>query len=382
MEDPVKKKILYAITKSNWGGAGVYVYTLATHAKEAGYTVAVAVGTEAPIGGREGVLSQKLAVAGVRTIFQGSLSRDISVTREVRAFFSLLRTIRAEKPDILHLNSSKAGGLGALAGRLSGVPNIVFTAHGWAHREARNPLSRVLIWFLSWMTVALAHRVIAVSEYDTENAPVLFSRNKIRCVYNGIDEGRLESQEEARARLKSFFPRAQENEVPLLVTIGELTKNKSQKTLLAALARIHAPYQAILIGEGEEREKLVRLSRELGIEEKVAFPGFIPDAMKILPGADIFILPSLKEGFPFVLLEAGLAGIPVIATAVGGVPELIRDGETGLLVPREDSEAMARTLTMLLENKDKQTQLGAALFSFVRTSFTARAMIRETFSLY
>ena len=137
METTVKKKILFVITKSNWGGAQRYVYDLATHLPKEEFEVAVAFGGTGEVGASAGLLEVRLREAGVRIIFLTTFARDIGILREFSAFFELLRTIRAENPDVLHLNSSKAGGLGALSGRIAGLRRIIFTAHGFAPNELR-----------------------------------------------------------------------------------------------------------------------------------------------------------------------------------------------------------------------------------------------------
>ena len=127
-----KKKILYVITKSNWGGAQSYVYTLATAAKDAGADVAVAFGGTGGAGATTGRLELELQKVGIRTVFVKSFMRDISFFKEFRVLGELVRIFKTERPDIVHLNSSKAGGIGALAARLAGVGRIVFTSHGLA----------------------------------------------------------------------------------------------------------------------------------------------------------------------------------------------------------------------------------------------------------
>ena len=129
-------RILYLITKANWGGAQRYVYDLATAAKTQGYDVSVAYGEEGP-------LAPRLRASGIPAERIRGLARDIGWLREARAFFSLLRLLRRERPEVIHINSSKAGILGCLAARFTGVPRIIFTAHGWAFNEARPLRQRI-----------------------------------------------------------------------------------------------------------------------------------------------------------------------------------------------------------------------------------------------
>ena len=152
-------KILYVITKANWGGAQHYVYDLAIAARAAGHEVVVVVGGT-------GFLTEKLAEAGIRTI-PLTLRQSRTFIGDLLTFnslFSFIRIFRRERPDVVHVNSAKVSGLGALAARITRVPRIIFTAHGWEFNAPRNALSKVGIRFFSWLTILLAHRTIAVSD--------------------------------------------------------------------------------------------------------------------------------------------------------------------------------------------------------------------------
>ncbi|MCR4280846.1 MAG: glycosyltransferase, partial [Candidatus Kaiserbacteria bacterium] len=206
-----RKKVLFVVTKSNFGGAQRYVYDIATNLPKdnfsaqggpaSGWEPVVLCGT-AQGKTSAGILIERLTHANIRTIFVPELSRDIS-RRDFRAYRAIVNAIKKEKPDVLHLNSSKAGILGAFAGRICKVPNIIFTVHGWAFRESRNPLSRFVIYLLSLMTIALSHHTICISEYDVRP----FSRfkslsRKISVIRNAIKpEDFMLSRESARAQL-------------------------------------------------------------------------------------------------------------------------------------------------------------------------------------
>jgi len=315
METPTRTKILFVITKSNWGGAQRYVYALATHVAHAGADVVVALGGTGESGASAGLLAEKLRAAGIRTIFLKSFMRDISFASDIRAFFELRRIIASEKPDVLHLNSSKAGGIGTLAGRLAGVRSVVFTAHGWPFWEKRNVFSLGLIYFFSWLTALFATRVIVISEYDRRVAQSMpFIAHKISRIYNGVE---LNPTLGTGERIRSAFPPG----VKITGTIGELNKNKNQIALIEDARNDPNKYVAI-VGEGELHNFLENKIREYKLEDRVKLFGFIP-AAEVLQGFDEFALPSLKEGLPYVLLEARAAGLPIEANRVGGVSEIL-----------------------------------------------------------
>ncbi len=312
METLARKKILFIITKSNWGGAQRYVYDLATSLSKEKYEVAVALGGT-------GALQQKLREVGIPVIPLKSVQRDLSVSADMGGFFSLYRAMRVYKPDVVHLNSSKIGGLGALAARLLCVPRIVFTAHGWPFAEKRNIVWRLFALLGSWATALLSHVVIVVSKNDLRVGKHLpLCSAKMHLIYNGID---LHMQLGSGENIRNAFPSG----VRIVGTIGELTHNKNQIALIEQAKNDPAMYVAI-IGEGEERARLEEKITTYGLSERVKLFGFIP-GNEVLRGFDLFALPSLKEGLPYVLLEAKAAGLPINANRVGGVGEIL-DAET------------------------------------------------------
>ncbi len=306
MDEP-KKRILFVITKSNWGGAQRYVYDLALGIKDE-FDVGVAFGSE-------GLLAEKLRDAGIKTFPIKSLQRDMSFINDIKSFFELMRLFKALQPDIVHLNSSKAGGIGALAARTARVKEIIFTAHGWPFWEKRNAISRCIIYLFSWLTALLSQKIIAVSDYDLKVAQKMpFIAHKTFRIYNGID---FNLQLGSGEIIRQAFPHG----VQITGTIGELNKNKNHIFLIEEARSDENMYVAI-VGEGENHLFLEKKIKEYGLEARVKLFGFMP-AEEVLRGFDIFALPSLKEGLPYVLIEAKAVGLKIKANRVGGVGEII-----------------------------------------------------------
>ena len=302
------KKVLYCITKSNWGGAQRYVYDLAVAAQQRGFNVAVALGGD-------GLLAQKLHGSGIMIYHNKFLGRDVSLGKDIESFFEFYRLFKKEKPDVLHLNSSKAGALGALAARLTGVKKIIYTSHGWAFRERRPAPARATIWLVSWLTALLCSDIICVSDSElraTQGMP--FCAKKAVRIYNGID---LDMHFGSGDVIRAAFPAG----VKIVGTIGELTKNKNQIALVEQAKNDPSLYVAI-VGEGEDRTMLEQKIKEYGLESRVKLFGFMP-AVEVLKGFDVFALPSIKEGLSYVVLEARAAGLPIVANRVGGVGEAL-----------------------------------------------------------
>ena len=364
----MKKTLLFVITKPSWGGAGRYVFDLAKELKER-YEVVVL------LGGGEGPLGEKLRAEGIRNISAPSLARDIRTHKDIAAFFELLAILKKEKPDIVHVNSSKAGGLGALAARIARIRMVVYTVHGWAFNEPVSSRAKFFRFMASLATMIFARRVITVSEFDEMHSPLGLHT---QTVHNGLALPAFFSREEA----KQVIGPATENDLGLLIgTIAELHRNKGIDTLLHAFAGTKEG-GLVIIGAGEERGRLEALARELAIESRVRFLGFVDNAASLLKAFDIFVLSSRKEGLPYVLLEAGYAERPVIASIVGGIPEIIEDQLSGLLVPANDVSALKNALEELIENPVTRARYGNNLKEKVEKSFSLPEMVRKTIEIY
>lgn len=384
MVDTAQKrpKILYLITKSNWGGAQRYVFDLASHFTQK-YDVVVGLGGAGP-------LKTALEEAGIRTFTLPSVQRDIHPMKEVRAFFELVSMIRAEKPDIVHLNSSKIGGLGGLACRVAGIKKIIFTAHGWAFNEDRALPSRALILFLHWITVLLCTQTVAVSQKTAEDiAHLPFMADRIRIIHNGLTPVTRYSKTEARRLLSERAPELKQKQTKTvwIGTISELHPNKGLLRLIRTIETIQkqpsAPHLAvIIIGEGEQRSILEATIKETGLQQTVFLLGALPNAAEYLNALDIFTLTSVTEGLPYVLLEAGAAHLPVVASAVGGIPEVIRQLESGILVRPGDHRELTEAIALLAAHPETRARLGKTLQRDVTEQFSSQQMFEKTEQVY
>lgn len=372
-----KKKLLYVITKANWGGAQRYVYELAERfSRDEKYDVAVALGGE-------GILKEKLESAGIRVIPISGLKRDVGVN-EASVFWRLYKIFKEENPDILHLNSPKAAGLGTLAGRLARVPKIIYTVHGWTFREDWRPeYQKVLIKFFSWLTILFSHKVICVSEYDARQARDFpFTKERIATIHNGIPAPQFLLRKEARRILGISLP----GRTPLWIgTIGELHKNKGHKYAILAveeLVRQNTDVIFVIIGAGEEKANLDKLIHEKALENHVFFFEKKENASSLLPAFDLFLFPSVKEGMPYVVLEAGFAALPIIASSVGGIPEIITDMESGILIRPKDAPEIVRAIHYLLNHSELMEKFAKKLHAKTARSFSIERMLEETEKVY
>lgn len=381
------KKILFVITKSNWGGAQRYVYDLAIACKTQGYDVVVALGGTGEKAAPTGLLKEKLDKERIRVIVVRSFIRDFSLSQELSACTELYKIFRTEKPDIVHLNSSKAGGLGVFVARLTQIPLIIFTAHGLPYDEDRPFYERWSILLLTWLTFLLSHHIILLTKGITARVTAMpFVSQKIHLIQNGIQKPEFLSRKDAHAELQGLLSntRTVSDERIVIGIIAELHKNKGLSFAIEACTRFSPKrdFYVLIIGSGEEREALETLIHTRNLQDKVHLLGFVRDAARLLSGFDIFLLPSLKEGLPYVLLEAGLAGLSVVASKTGGIPDVIEDEKTGLLVQPGNTSEMSKAIERLLDSRVLRSELGENLKRQITEKFSLEVMVDSTIAVY
>ena len=381
----MKRKVLFVITKSNWGGAQRYVFDIATAIADT-YTCVVALGGTGTRNAPAGLLASALEQAGIRTVQITAFMRNISLPQELRAFFELRRLFLKEKPDVVHLNSSKAGGLGALAARFAHVPTIVFTAHGLPYEEDRPFLQKGIIFCVTWCTFLLATHVIAIAEPHYAAIRRMWGcKKKVVLIHNGIPPLSYVPREEGRKELATRAFTALPPQTVWIGCIAEYTKNKGLLYLVDAVHQLRQQNMLValfLIGEGEERRRLEQHIEHLQAQQYVFLCGFMEQAYRYTPSFDLMVLPSLKEGLPYTLLEAGQAGAAVVASAVGGIPDIIEQRVSGLLCEPKGTEALARALDILVKNTALRETYIANLQHKVKEVFSLTTMVAKTAALY
>lgn len=381
-----KKKIIFVITKSNWGGAQRYVFDMATNLSAKGYNIVVATG------GRQ-ALYHKLKSTNIKVVEIPHMGKDVRIKDEIKAIWFLYKLFKKERPDVVHLNSSKAG-LGALAGRIARIQKIIFTLHGLATNESRPRLQKSIIKILYSITIILAHKTIAVSnalkDQVTKEFPTYVS-SKIIVIKNGILPPTFLSKHDARQTLIKSIPHS-ETSVDIKIasftigTIGELHPIKGHDHLLegfrGALSRSALPLYLFIIGDGQNKEQLHRQIDDLRLQNNVFLCGHVEEAETTLKAFDIFILPSLSEGLPYALQEAGLAGLPTIASNVGGIPEIIEHKQTGLLIDSASSTDITHAILELVYEPHLRKEVAANLHKKISTEFSLEKMVTETEAIY
>jgi glycosyltransferase involved in cell wall biosynthesis len=324
--------------------------------------------------GRRGPVAEEIARAGVPVHhLPGSPG-----PRDPRAFLRLVSLLRRERPDVAHAYLIVASIYGRLAALAAGVP-VVLAAEQNVY--ARKPRRHAL---MERALAARTYRVIAccrtVADFYVRQTGV--PARKVATIYNAARFGPLPSAaDRAPARARLGLP----EDALVLGTLGRLAEQKGQATLLEAVARL-APGRPrltlFLAGRGPLRDDLEARAERLGIAERVRFLGVRRDRDALFAAMDAFVLPSRWEGLSLALVEALGAGRAVVATRVGGNPEVVRDGETGLLVPPDDPAALADALAGLLDDPARRERLGAAGAEDARRRFAIEEHVRQLAALY
>lgn len=336
-----RPSVLIVVTLAEIGGAQTYVAQLLP-ALATEFDVTVAAWGPGP-------LRDAAERAGVRFVALRHVRRPISPLRDLLGLLELAVLCRRLRPDVVHANSSKAGVLARLAAWATGVRARIFTAHGWAFAAHHGAASKAYLWAdramrpLTTTTICVAENERRIGIEARTCAPA-----RTVVIANAVDV--------------AAAPLARPGDgPPVVVSVGRLQHPKDSATLLRAAARLGGrDWRLELVGDGPDRPALESLHRELGLEGRVRFAGERDDVPELLSRAAVFVLSSRSEGMPLSVLEAMAAGLPVVASRVGGIPEQVADGVTGLLVPVGDAERLAEALRRLLDDPELRRSLGSA----------------------
>lgn len=359
-------RIAYIVTRSDMiGGAQVHVRDLAASLLRQGHEAVVLTSGVGPY-------VEALRAAGVETVALRHLGPAIRPFRDFRALAEIHSVLRRVRPDLVSTHSSKAGILGRIAARLLGVP-VVFTAHGWAFTPGIPRRQAAVYRRIEQLAAPLAARIITVSDFDRRLALShrLASPDKIVTVHNGMPD--------IPADL-----RADPSRSPVrLVMTARFEPQKDHTTLLRALVGLqHESWQLDLIGEGPLLLDAQAMASGLGLAGRVRFWGQRMDVAERLADAQVAVLISNWEGFPRSILEAMRAGLPVVSSAVGGIAESVRDGETGFVVAQGDVDALRQRLKQLLDDPGLRARMGRGGRERYERHFTLDHTIEKTLAVY
>lgn len=357
-------KILYLITRAEPGGAQVHLLELIKGFREKA-ELHLAVGSD-----KDDFLVGEAKGLGITVCQLRNMVHPLHPGRDIQGLSEIMQIIRRLKPDLIHAHSSKAGFLGRLAAKLEGLPSI-FTAHGWAFTEGVPFPRRFLALAMEKIAGRLGGTVIAVSHHDANLALRygVVSPARLKVVWNGIPDVPYRAD-------PSLNP-------PKIAMVARFSPPKDHTLLLRALAPLrHLPWELVLVGDGPLLPEVKELAHNLGIAHRVNFLGKRLDVPQILSSAQIFVLVSKWEGLPISLLEAMRAGLPVVASDVGGVGEAVKEGHNGFLISRGDEETLRSRLQTLIVDSALRLAMGRQGRRLYESHFTVSKMLQETWKIY
>jgi len=323
-------------------------------------------------------------VNGVKIVSIPSLLRRISPVHDTRALYDLVRIIKTEKPDLVHTHTSKAGILGRVAAKLAGVPNIVHTPHGHVFFGHFGPIfSRIFRW-IERLFAPLTDRVVVLTDGESRDYTDLnvYPKNKHVKIHSGVDIEKFKQMTNSAVEKKRSLGLDQNGLV--VGFIGWLLPIKGPMHLLKAMEDVWQEYAdtiLVYIGKGDLDVDLRAEALKTGANGRVNFLGWRNDIDKIMPIFDILVLPSLNEGMGRVLVEAMAAGKPLVASNVGGIPDLVKHDFNGLLVPPGDEKALASSIKQLISNPQKAKMMGQCGRKLCN-QFSLEAMVEKIDLLY
>ena len=327
---------------------------------------------------------EKARVSGVKIIQIPSLLRRISPVNDLRALYDLVRLIKAEKPDVVHTHTSKAGILGRLAANIARVRPIVHTPHGHVFFGHFGPiLSRIFMW-IERLFEPLTDRVVVLTDGERKDYLDLnvYPEDKLVQIHSGVDIKKFMQLPVCAVEKKRSLGLEQNGLV--VGFIGWLLPIKGPMHLLKAMEDVWIDYDdtvLVFIGKGDLDVDLRAEALKAGANGRVNFLGWRNDIDEILPLFDILVLPSLNEGMGRVLVEAMAAGKPVVASNVGGIPDLVKHNLNGLLVPPGDEKALATSIKQLINDPEKAKTMGQYGREFC-DQFSMEAMVEKLDNLY
>lgn len=382
---------MHVITRLDWGGSAQNtLLTALGHDRTAfePFVVAGRAGHWDAQGGDRATEANclRLTEAGIRWVLLPSLTREINPLKDLITLWRLFTLFRKERPAVVHTHTSKAGALGRLAAWLAGVPVVIHTPHGHIFYGHFGRLASRLFLRIEQILARGTTGLIALTEAERDEhlACRVGKTEQFSVAPSGIDLARFReaASEGLRARPPGFdCP----SEAFVIGSVGWLTEVKGHRFLIEAFAKLkplHPNLHLVIVGSGGLRAAYLALADRLGLHGSVHLLGERQDVPECLAGMDLFVLPSLNEGMGRALIEAMAAGLPVVASRVGGVPAIVEDRRTGLLVPAGDAGALASALEELVQKPEWAKELGLAASRSIGERFSSEAMVRAIESAY
>ncbi|OHC01692.1 MAG: hypothetical protein A3H23_04310 [Planctomycetes bacterium RIFCSPLOWO2_12_FULL_40_19] len=321
----------------------------------------------------------------IRIFAMPSLVRDIHPLKDIKALIKLAIFLKKEKFDIVHCHTSKGGFIGRLAAKLAGAKIIIYSPHGDIFEGYFCKLATDFFILLEKFAARFTDKIINLTKIEIERflEHGIGTRHQLKQIYNGINIKYYERAMTSNLKKRDEFGLGKDDFV--CATVGRLVPVKGHTYLIKAIqkvVKVIPEAKFLFVGDGELKSKLSEEIKSYDLQRNIFLLGARNDIATILSCINVFLLPSLNEGFGMALIEAMAARKPVIATNVGGVPEVIINGTTGILVPSKDPEAFSSAIIKLYNNPEMSLEMGLAGYSRARNLFDIKTTVREFEDLY
>jgi len=365
----VKKiKILQAIRQGKVGGGETHVLDLVKELDQNRFESIILSFTDGP-------MVEKLKADGFTTyVVHTEKPFNFNIWKDVK------NIIIKENIDIIHAHGTRANSNTFSSARSLKLP-LIYTVHGWSFHPDQNPLVKTVRTLSERFLVKVADKTICVSKSNLDEGKIRFPMTNSTVIVNGINQIKFNpDQEYKNIRLEFGIS----DNVILVGYIARITAQKDPLNYLKALAMISpdANVKFLIVGDGDMKMKMLSLARDLNLESRIIFKDFRDDIPDILNAIDIFCLPSLWEGLPIALLEAMAMRKAIVATAIDGTKDLVKDRLNGLLIPTSNPEKLAEAIQLLIEDDQLRTNLGIQAGITIRENFDIETMTRKIEAIY
>jgi len=327
-------------------------------------------------------------IEGLKIHIIKNMGRKINPIKDVMALWELYQLIKKNKYDIVHTHETKASLLGRIAAWLARTKAIIYGLHGVTFNDPHSQIKRSFYIWLERLTVGCVDLIISVGKdtIDQYHQNNIAKRIPYKIVYSGID---TEKFTKPIYNEKQFLLKRKELGIApddiVLINVGRFSVAKAQKYTIEAFAKLkqqHHNIKLLLVGEGDEKQNCIELAKKLGIANEVIFYGFTNNVAAVLQLADVFVLTSLREGLPTVVVEAGLCSLPTVAFKVEGIAEIVEENKSGFIVPQYDVDALSKQLSILIEDDTKRLTFGKQAFTKAQQNWDYRKMNEDLREIY
>lgn len=376
--EPVR--VMRIIARLNVGGPSVHVTLLTAGLRRMGFETMLVSGV---LGEQEGDMSYLAHDAGIEPVYLPTLQREISLLGDLRTMVALVRLMRRYRPQIVHTHTAKAGLVGRIAARLCGVPVVVHTFHGHVFHGYFGRAKSQLFVQLERIAARFSDVILTISEKMRDDLLQygIAHPDRIQVLPLGLDLQRFTNAASLRGVLRAELNLS--TDTPLVGIIGRLVPVKNHELFLEAARQVAAiipEAHFAIVGGGERLKALQALASDLALQDRVHFTGWRQDLPAVFGDLDAVVISSRNEGTPVSLIEAMAAGVPVISTAVGGVPDVLQEGRLGAMVAPGDAAMLAQAIVAALRSPDADC-LQAARDRALR-EYGVERLLADTQTLY